>query len=420
MAFSDKHKLKELKDENLRLRQAVDELTLLNELATASAGTGDLSEVLKNIIKKSMQAVRAEQGVITLIDETQDNELRTLVRTSLTSGTDDAFRPNDQVLGWMHLNLKPLTINSPNDDERFPQTKWDPAIRSILSVPLITKGKLIGVLTLYNKLNPEGFQPGDQRLLIIIAAQSAQIVTNARLSDERAHVIQLFGQHTSPAIVEQLLKADPDTTGERKHVCIMFLDIRGFTSFSERRMPEEVVAYLNQLFDIAVGIVNEAGGIIHQLLGDGFMAIFGAPISHGNDSWLAVDASLKIIQRVREECDAGRLTETRLGIGLHAGEVVAGSVGTAIHKEYKVTGDVVNLAARIEGLNKTYDSQLLVSDAIIADIVSTDRDSTGRASEGQISEKNDAENFSIGFQAEEIGEVDVRGRDRPVRLFRLA
>ncbi len=395
VAFSDKYRLQELEEENERLRQAVDELTLLNELATTSAGMSDLTEILQTIIRSSMQAVGAEQGVITLIDENKDNEVRTLVRTNLSSGTDDAFRPNDHVLGWMHLNLKPLIINSLHDDERFPYAKWDENIRSILSVPLITQGKLIGVLTLYNKLSAQGFLSTDQRLLIIIAAQSAQIVTNARLSDERAHVIQLFGQHTSPAIVEQLLKAGPDTAGVRKRVCVMFLDIRGFTSFSERRMPEEVVTYLNQLFDIAIEIVNDSGGIIHQLLGDGFMAIFGAPISQGNDSRFAVESSLEIIRRVREECDAGRLAETRIGIGLHSGEVVAGSVGTAIHKEYKVTGDVVNLAARIESLNKKFDSQLLISEAIL-------------------------ENLGADYEAEEIGEVDVRGRNQPVRLYKLA
>jgi len=392
---SRKYHLRELEEENEHLRQAVDELTLLNELATASAGMSDLNEILQTIIRSSMQAVGAEQGVITLIDKAQNNELRTLVRTNLSSGTNDEFRPNDHVLGWMHLNLKPIIINDVKDDARFPHAQWDANIRSILSVPLIRHANLIGVLTLYNKLSDKGFQPGDQRLLIIIASQSAQIVANAQLSEERAHVIQLFGQHTSPAIVEKLLKSGAESASERKNVCVMFLDVRGFTSFSENRMPEEVVSYLHQLFEIAIEIVNKAGGIIHQLLGDGFMAIFGAPISQGNDSQLAVDASLEILLRVHEECDTGRLAQTHLGIGLHSGEVVAGSVGTAIHKEYKVTGDVVNLAARIESLNKKYDSQLLISDAVLSDL-------------------------GKNYKAEEIGEVDVRGRKQAVRLCKLA
>lgn len=232
--------------------------------------------------------------------------------------------------------------------------------------------------------------------MIIISAQSAQILVNATLREERANIIQLFGQHTSPAIVEQLLASGPETDGVRMKVCVMFFDIRGFTSFPERRMPEEVVTYLNKLFEITVKIVNENGGIIHQLLGDGFMAIFGAPISQGNDSVFAVDAALAMVRRVKEECDAGRLEPTRIGIGLHTGEVVAGSVGTSIHKEYKITGDVVNLAARIESLNKKYDSQILISESVLTDLNPAD------------------------CTTQEIGMVTLRGREKPVTLFRLA
>jgi adenylate cyclase len=396
MPFSDRKQLRALTEENEQLRQAVNELTLLNELATASAGLYDLDEILQTIVGRSMQAVQAEQGVITLIDNSEEDELRTLIRSHLNSGTGQTFRPDDHLLGWMQIHKRPITINDVSQDNRFPFAKWDEQIRSMLSVPLITHSKLIGILTLYNNLSAEGFKENDQRLLTIIAAQSAQIISNAQLSDERAYIIQLFGQHTSPAIVEQLIRADAATEGIRKKVCVMFLDIRGFTGFSERRMPEEVVAYLNQLFEICITLVNANGGNVHQLLGDGFMAIFGAPISQGNDSENAVKAATQILQQIDEECDAGNLIPTTIGVGLHTGEVVAGSVGTSIHKEYKVTGDVVNLAARIESLNKTYASHILISEAVIADLP--------------------ADTWS----SEEIGSVDVRGRTESVKLFRLA
>lgn len=396
MPFSDRKQLRALTEENEQLRQAVNELTLLNELATASAGLYDLDEILQTIVGRSMQAVQAEQGVITLIDNSEEDELRTLIRSHLNSGTGQTFRPDDHLLGWMQIHKRPITINDVSQDNRFPFAKWDEQIRSMLSVPLITHSKLIGILTLYNNLSAEGFKENDQRLLTIIAAQSAQIISNAKLSDERAHVIQLFGQHTSPAIVEQLIRADAATEGIRKKVCVMFLDIRGFTGFSERRMPEEVVAYLNQLFEICITLVNANGGNVHQLLGDGFMAIFGAPISQGNDSENAVKAATQILHRIDEECAAGNLIPTTIGVGLHTGEVVAGSVGTSIHKEYKVTGDVVNLAARIESLNKTYASHILISEAVIADLPADT------------------------WPSEEIGSVDVRGRTESVKLFRLA
>jgi adenylate cyclase len=214
--------------------------------------------------------------------------------------------------------------------------------------------------------------------------------------EERNQIRDVFGQHTAPDVVDALLREGSDMKSQRRHVTIMFLDIRGFTAYSEKRDPEEVVAYLNTLFAFMIDIVNDNRGIIHQLLGDGFMAIFGAPVTHGGNSQQAVDASLAILAQLAEEEAAGNIPPTRIGIGLHAGEVVVGTVGSAIHKEYKVTGDVVNLASRIEQLNKKYESQLLISEAVRSRIVLQ------------------------GIEAVEKGTVDIRGRAEPVRVYQLA
>ena len=386
-----------LERENERLRRAVSELSILNELATAIGTARDFDEVIHTIVQCSLRAVGAEQGVLTLVDEADDDPMKTLIRTTLGTGEHEPFRLDVSLLGWMQLHKTSLLINDPHHDERFPYTRWNPSIRSMLSVPLMTQSRLIGVLTLFNKHDPQGFQYTDQRLLSIIAAQSAKVVENARLHEERNQILRLFGQHTSPAIVEELLRAGADTaTSRRQYVCVMFLDIRGFMTFSEQHAPEEVVDYLNRLFEFMIKLINRYHGIIHQLLGDGFMAIFGAPLSHGNDSRNAVKAALAIIDRVRAACTAGALPPTRIGIGLHAGEVVAGTVGSMIHKEYKVTGDVVNLAARIEQLTKQYDAQLLVSEAVWKAL------EPGR------------------FEGASIGAVDVRGRAGSVHLYKLA
>ena len=386
-----------LQRENERLRRAVGELSILNELATAIGTARDLDEVIHTIVQRSLRAVGAEQGLLTLVDEAAADAMRTLIRTTMDSGEHTAFRLDESVLGWMQLHKSSLLINDPHHDERFRYTQWDPSVRSVLSVPLMTQSRLIGVLTLFNKQDEQGFQDTDQRLLSIIASQSAKVVENARLHKERNQILQLFGQHTSPAIAEELLRAGPHTaTSRRLHVCVMFLDIRGFMTFSEQHTPEEVVDYLNTLFEFMIKLVNRYHGIIHQLLGDGFMAIFGAPLSHGNDSQNAVKAALAIIDRVRAACAVGRIPPTRVGIGLHAGEVVAGTVGSVIHKEYKVTGDVVNLAARIEQLTKQHDAQLLVSDAVWMAL-----------EPGQ-------------FEGASIGAVDVRGRTGSAHLYKLA
>lgn len=386
-----------LQRENEHLRRAVNELSILNELATAIGAARDLDAVIQTIVQCSLRAVGAEQGVVTLVDEARDDQMKTLIRTSMKPGRHTPFRLDVSVLGWMQLHKTSLLINDPHHDERFRPTRWHPAIRSVLSVPMMTQSTLIGVLTLFNKHDPQGFQETDERLLSIIAAQSAQVVENAGLHDERNKILQLFGQHTSPAIAEALLRAGPDTaTSRRQRVCVMFLDVRDFMTFSEQHAPEAVVDYLNALFEFMINLVNRYHGIIHQLLGDGFMAIFGAPLSHGNDSQNAVKAALAIIDRVRAASMAGRIPPTRVGIGLHAGEVVAGTVGSVIHKEYKVTGDVVNLAARIEQLTKRYDAQLLVSETVWQAL------EPGR------------------FEGASIGAVGVRGRAGAVHLYKLA
>jgi adenylate cyclase len=181
---------------------------------------------------------------------------------------------------------------------------------------------------------------------------------------EKNHIMSMFGQHVSPAVMEKLLHQKNSTEGEVQNVCVMFLDIRNFTTFSESRTPQEVVAYLNSLFDFMIEIVNRNHGIINKFLGDGFMAVFGAPFSNGFDARNAVNASKEILQKLKEEIEAGNILPTRVGIGLHTGKAVTGNIGSSQRKEYTIIGDVVNLASRIESLNKQFNSQFLISDTV--------------------------------------------------------
>jgi adenylate cyclase len=185
--------------------------------------------------------------------------------------------------------------------------------------------------------------------------------------------------------------------GEARHVCLMFLDIRDFTTFSEKRRPEEVVHYLNSLFEFMIESVNRHDGIINKFLGDGFMAVFGAPVSDGEDSRHAVEAALEIVARVDELNAAARIPPTRIGIGLHAGEAVTGNVGSAQRKEYTIIGDVVNLASRIEQLNKQFNSQLLVSEVVWQAI-----------------------NQDVKKEATPLGPVHVKGHEALVQVYQLA
>jgi len=212
----------------------------------------------------------------------------------------------------------------------------------------------------------------------------------------RDHVTNLFGQHVSPQVVERLLAAGSTSASDTKQVAVMFVDIRGFTAAARARSPQEVVDRLDAAFAVLVDIVDRNGGIVNKFLGDGFLALFGAPFDDPDAARRAVTAAREMLTAINHQ-NKDSDWPLRIGIGLHLGDVVAGSVGSPRRKEYTVIGDTVNFASRIEGLNKDFGSQLLISDAIHQAI------------------GNDA-----GADAMSLGDVAVRGYEQPVRVWRLA
>jgi adenylate cyclase len=182
--------------------------------------------------------------------------------------------------------------------------------------------------------------------------------------EERARILGVFGQHVSPEVAAQLVGGQADARGEARDVCVMFLDIRNFTAFAEKKSAGDVVAYLNVIFDDAVAAVTRHRGIVNKFLGDGFMAVFGAPVPDPNACAAAIDAGLAVLARVERLVREGRIPPTRVGIGLHSGPAVVGNIGSSQRKEYTVIGDVVNLASRVEALNKELGSRMLITDDV--------------------------------------------------------
>ena len=211
----------------------------------------------------------------------------------------------------------------------------------------------------------------------------------------RDHITNLFGQHVSPQVVERLLHSGSTAGGDTKKVAVMFVDIRGFTAAARMRSPQEVVDRLDAAFAVLVEIVDRNGGIVNKFLGDGFLALFGAPFDDPEAAQRAVTAAREMLAAI-EQHNVGNAWPLRIGIGIHLGDVVAGSVGSPRRKEYTVIGDTVNFASRIEGLNKEFGSQLLISDAV--------HQAINQADAGAVS----------------LGNVPVRGYDQPVKVWRLA
>lgn len=218
---------------------------------------------------------------------------------------------------------------------------------------------------------------------------------------ERRRIRDTFGRYVAPEYV-RILEEDPDSLrlgGERVPLTILFSDIRGFTSISERRPPAEVIELLNAYLDRMAEIVFRTGGTLDKFMGDGLMAFWGAPLPMEDHPARAVEAALEMLEAVEElnrEVGSGEEgVRLDIGIGINTGEAVVGNIGSLSRKlDYTALGDHVNLASRLEALNKEMGTRALVSEAT-----------------------RDAAPDRAGYR--EVGEVRVKGRERPVRVFEL-
>src|SRR5215471_4876414 len=159
--------------------------------------------------------------------------------------------------------------------------------------------------------------------------------------------------YTPKHLAEKILTSRSAIEGERKLVTVMFTDVSGFTAMSERLDPEEVHAIMDRAFEVILGAVHEYEGTINQFLGDGVMALFGAPIAHEDHAGRSLRAALAIQQRLeplREDVQRAHGREFRMRIGINSGPVVVGAIGRDLRMDYTAVGDTVNLAARLMGI----------------------------------------------------------------------
>lgn len=204
-----------------------------------------------------------------------------------------------------------------------------------------------------------GFIMGTIALLLRKMIESALAVAS-----EKTKLHDIFGRFVSKDVADQIVSKDLKIGGDNINASVFFLDIRNFTQRSSTMAPEEAVAFLNQLFNFTVAEVEQAGGIVNKFLGDGFMAVFGAPLTLPNSCNSAVICATGIFEKL-QLFNVSRIGENvQLGIGINYGPMVAGVMGTDTRKEYTVIGDVVNTASRIESLNKEFGTSLLISQSV--------------------------------------------------------
>lgn len=213
--------------------------------------------------------------------------------------------------------------------------------------------------------------------------------------EEREKIKNAFGKFVNKEIAEAALRDELRLGGERKTVAILFSDIRAFTSISEKLEPEEVVEFLNKYMTKMVACVEGTNGIVDKFIGDAIMAVWGTPISKGNDTENAINSALDMRRELiifNKDRGGPKKPIIQIGCGINTGNVLAGQIGSENRMEYTVIGDAVNLASRLEALNKPFGTDILISD--------------------------DSYNLVQGiFAVEKMQEIKVKGKMEPQKVY---
>jgi len=267
------------------------------------------------------------------------------------------------------------------------------AVRPLWGTAVCLAGALLlGVPASYLAFSRGGYWVD---FLLPVAATSllgvgADILSKRRLRDA-------LGRYVSPEVAARVERNPGDLEGERRQVSILFTDLRGFTTLSERMAPEQMAARLTEYFDAMTSAIFVRRGMVNDFIGDAILAVFGAPLDdseHARHAVLSALAMVETLDRLNERWTAEGLPALRMGVGIHTGEVFAGNVGRAGKVKYAVVGDTVNLASRVESLNKELGTTMLVTEA------------TYRAA-------------GLDLEVKDRGPVNVKGREEPVRVYEV-
>ncbi|MFI5280206.1 MAG: CHASE2 domain-containing protein [Gemmatimonadales bacterium] len=239
--------------------------------------------------------------------------------------------------------------------------------------------------------------PSMALVLTFTGGMALNYVTEGR---RKRQIRDMFSKYVAPEYVAQLAEdpASLDLAGRRAELSILFSDIRGFTSISEKLEPHQVIEFLNEYLTQMAAIVKDSGGTLDKFIGDAVMAFWGEPVRHADHADRAADCALAMrdaTARLAARWVAEGKPDLRIGIGISTAEVVVGNIGSLEHKlDYTVIGDGVNLASRLEGLNKEFKTTIIISE--FARVKLGDR-----------------------FDTRALGDVKVKGKEQPVPIYEL-
>lgn len=188
-----------------------------------------------------------------------------------------------------------------------------------------------------------------------------------KIQGDQENILKLFKRYVPGEVVSRALKTNEEDMmkpGESRVVSVLFADMRGFTNLSSKMQPSEVVKFLNKYWEIISNCVKENNGSVNKYIGDGLLAVFGAPVSYINNHENAVSAAIDMVEsleRINSKYMERLGTEVKLGIGINSGEVIVGNIGTKNFMEYTVIGNTVNIASRLETISKNEPNSIIIS-----------------------------------------------------------
>jgi adenylate cyclase len=359
------------------LKNDYEKLRIAHELSQKLNIETNLDQLLQQIVDETFAIIRADRAVILLLE---NNEL--VPRYLRTKREDDSIKLSSSILEEVKNNKKAVLSSDAMVDERFKAAKSIimQGIRSTMCVPLLYADQLLGAMHMDSMLTTGAFTEKDLQLFQGIANQAAVAIENHRLAkkiEREAATRAEFQRLLSPNLVEQIVSGalQLDKAGTKRVVTMLFADIRGFTSMSERTAPEEMVKTLNEYFEMMVDVLFAHGGTLDKYVGDEVIGLFGAPVSLPDAPLRAVRCGLEM-QRALGEFNRIRATNGQepihVGIGINTGPVIAGAIGSSRTLQYTVIGDPVNLASRLCSVAKAgeviiseYTMRLVHSDVLL-------------------------------------------------------
>jgi class 3 adenylate cyclase/GAF domain-containing protein len=353
------------------------ELDSIKQIGRALASsTFDISKVLKYTMDMIRVIMDVEAGSLLFLDN-EELELAVAFNVKVKIRKKFRLKIGQGIAGHVAASGESIIVNDTKESPHFfpgVDKLTGYKTKTVLCVPMISQGKVLGVIQVLNK-KKGGFSLSDEDLLQSIAASVSIAIENARLYKETVSMAEhersirrMFQKFVPKEVLETIIEGEETGKGvveEFKNLTLLNLDIRGFTELAMEMGPQKTVFLLNNFFSVMGNIVFKYNGIVDKYLGDGFLAIFGAPVSSIKDAENALTAALEMkdsIKEVNKNFKKELGTSVNIGISVHTGEVVVGNIGFEKKMDYTVIGDAVNTVFRMQEFTKSYPNGIVIGE----------------------------------------------------------